>query len=81
MDIGPNHVDPIELESSVDFAPMEDVRPRVDPPRPVSLLAVADCTLPAIAGLEPGMDDFYLDILQFARDDADGWCTARKTFA
>lgn len=40
-------------------------------PPPVRLVAVEDVHLPGIAGLEAQLDDFYLNILQFIREQAD----------
>jgi len=80
MGIDPDNNDPLELEAAVEFAPVADVRPRIDPPPPVNLLAVADCRLPSIAGLEAAMDAFYVGILRFARDDADGLVYRAENF-
>src|SRR5271170_5349502 len=44
-----------------------DPRPRVSPPPPVQLVAVADVTLPALTGMEKQLDDFYGGILHFER--------------
>ena len=45
----------------------DDPRPKVSPPPPVQLVAVADVTLPALTGMEKQLDDFYVGILHFAR--------------
>lgn len=48
-------------------AAREDTRPTLVEPPPVRLAAVADVSLPTIAGLEPQLDAFYVDLLRFAR--------------
>jgi catechol-2,3-dioxygenase len=59
----------LELEnSSTSLAPQEDKRPRIEQPLPVRLVAVEDCVLPAVAGLERDLDSFYVSLLGFARD-------------
>jgi len=42
--------------------------PRLEEPPPVRLLTVEDATLPAAAGLERDLDDFYIGLFQFIRD-------------
>ena len=59
---------PIELEAPTGLDPVPDRRPRMDEPLPVRLVAVADVTLPAIAGLEVDLDRFYVGLLEFVRD-------------
>jgi hypothetical protein len=60
----------MELENpSAPFEPVADRRPRIDPPPPVRLQAVNDCSLPSIAGQEPELDRFYVRLLGFERDD------------
>jgi len=75
MSLEPQSRDPIELEASV-----EDVRPRVDPPPPVSLVAVGDCHLPCLAGQWQALDAFYLGILRFERDADDGLVYRAENF-
>ena len=59
---------PIELEAPTGIDPVADRRPRMDEPLPVRLVAVADVTLPVIAGLEVDLDRFYVGLLEFLRD-------------
>ena len=59
---------PIELEAPTGIDPVPDRRPRMDEPLPVRLVAVADVTLPVIAGLEVDLDCFYVGLLEFVRD-------------
>jgi hypothetical protein len=67
-------MDALELEkSSTNLEPQDDKRPRIEEPLPVRLVAVEDCLLPAVAGLECDLDNFYGDLLGFERDqNADG---------
>ncbi|HUB26511.1 MAG TPA: hypothetical protein VL992_13880 [Tepidisphaeraceae bacterium] len=59
----------MELEpSSTVFDPVPDSRPRVLPPPPVQLVAIADVSLPAVAGLESDLDAFYAGLLKFERE-------------
>jgi hypothetical protein len=60
---------PIELEAETGVQPVPDRRPRMDEPLPVRLVAIADVTLPVIAGLEVDLDRFYVALLEFVRDD------------
>jgi hypothetical protein len=46
----------------------EDRRLKMPEPPPVRLIAVADVTLPAPAGVEQGLDAFYVGLLRFERD-------------
>jgi len=67
----------MELEpASTAFEPVADSRPRLWPPPPVHIVAIADVALPALAGLERQLDAFYVELLQFEResdvDAADG---------
>jgi hypothetical protein len=58
----------MELEpSTTPFSPPEDSRPRMPPPLPVQLVAIADVTLPAVAGLETEFDAFYIGLLRLER--------------
>src|SRR5438309_105753 len=59
----------MELEPSTDFKPTIDRRPHLPPPPPVSLVVVEDARLPAMAGLERQLDDFYVNLLEFERDE------------
>lgn len=61
--------EPIELEPSQGkFKPEPDRRVRMDEPLPVRIVAVADVRLPATAGMEKQLEDFYVGLWQFARD-------------
>ena len=59
---------PIELEEATGIEPVTDKRPRMDEPLPVRIVAIEDMTLPAVAGLEPDLDRFYVGLFEFARD-------------
>ena len=59
---------PIELEGPTGLEPVPDRRARMDEPLPVRLVAIADVTLPVIAGLEVDLDRFYVGLLEFVRD-------------
>jgi catechol-2,3-dioxygenase len=60
-------------ESSIEFEPETDRRPKMPEPPPVQLVAVADVTSVARAGAETQLDAFYAGMLGFKRvDDADG---------
>jgi hypothetical protein len=58
-------------EPSIEFKPVHDRRPVMPQPPPVRLVAVDDVHLPAAAGLEKRLDDFYVSLLQFEREGAD----------
>jgi len=59
----------MELEQPDDsIALTPDQRPRIPEPPPVRLLAVADVRLPAPAGAERQLDQFYVDLLNFERE-------------
>jgi hypothetical protein len=59
----------MELEpASTELAPPDDPRARLIPPPPVTLVAIADVTLPGIAGLEKQFDAFYVGLLRLERD-------------
>jgi hypothetical protein len=60
--------DSIELEEATGLKPEADRRPRMAEPLPVRLVAIEDVTLPAIAGVEVELDQFYVGLLEFARD-------------
>lgn len=69
--------DRIELEPSSGPRPIDsgvDRRPRMDQPLPVRLVAVADMTLPAQAGLEEKLDRLYVRLLEFEKGPSDGQC-------
>jgi hypothetical protein len=53
------------------LGPFQDKRPRIYEALPVQLVAVEDCSLTAAAGLERDLDDFYVKLLGFEREDAD----------
>jgi hypothetical protein len=60
----------MELEPiATPFEPAEDRRPKIEPPPPVRLIAIDDCRLPAAAGLERKLDQFYVGLLHFFRGD------------
>jgi hypothetical protein len=64
----------IELESSSSATSAEsgeDGRPKMEPPPPVRLVAVEDCQLWAAAGLETQLDEFYVGLLNFEREQAE----------
>jgi hypothetical protein len=70
--------DPIELEltgeaaaGGAGFSARGDRRPRMPEPLPVKVLAVEDVRLPATAGLESQLDEFYAGLLGFERVDAE----------
>src|SRR5213593_2076675 len=59
---------PIELEGETGVRPVPDRRARMAEPLPVRLVAIADLTLPTIAGMEVELDHFYVGMLEFVRD-------------
>ena len=62
----------MELEpGNPDFKPRIDRRPHMPEPPPVSIVAVEDVNLPAPAGIETELDDFYIAVLGFEREGAD----------
>jgi hypothetical protein len=62
----------IELDvASTPFEPGEDRRPRVWVPPPVRLVAVEDCEIYSVAGLEIDLDQFYVDLLRFEREEGE----------
>jgi hypothetical protein len=69
--------DPIEVEATDEaaggagFRAPGDRRPRMPEPLPVKVLAVEDVRLPATAGLESQLDDFYVGLLEFERVDVE----------
>lgn len=71
--------DSMELERpSGEFSPRADPRPHMPEPPPVRLVAVEDVHLPAGAGREPELDDFYIGVLQFERDQSAGEAIAYR---
>jgi len=59
----------MELEpSSTEFNPPPDARPRLEPPVPAQLVAIADVNLNAAVGLERQLDAFYVGLLRMERD-------------
>jgi hypothetical protein len=54
-------------ESSFDFKPLADRRPRVPEPLPARLIAVADMRIESPAGLERELDGFYVKLLGMER--------------
>jgi hypothetical protein len=54
-------------ETSGEFEPLVDRRPRMVPPPPVRLVAVEDVRLEARVGQETELDDFYVKLLRFDR--------------
>jgi hypothetical protein len=63
---------PINLEPGTGIVPEQDLRPKIPEPLPVKLVAVEDVALPAVCGLECAMDEFYVKLLEFAREDWEG---------
>jgi len=62
----------VELEeSAINFKPIIDRRPLIPEPLPVRLLTVEDATLIAAAGLEVQLDEFYISLLRFEREEGD----------
>ena len=59
---------PIELEAPTGIEPRPDRRPRMPEPLPVRIVAIEDVILPVLAGLEVQLDEFYVGLLEFARD-------------
>lgn len=47
----------------------EDRRPKIEQPPPVRIMAIGDCMLWAPAGLERQLDEFYVGILKFEREE------------
>jgi hypothetical protein len=62
----------IEIDpASTPFEPGEDRRPRMEVPPPVRLLAVEDCQIFSVAGLEVDLDRFYVGLLRFEREEGE----------
>jgi hypothetical protein len=60
-----NVMDRIELEESSGLVPVADLRPRMDEPPPVALVAVEDVHRETPPGLTDALDRFYVDLLEF----------------
>ena len=61
------HHEIMELEPATGIRPTIDRRPRMDQPLPVTLVAVDDVRMPAPAGVEVKLDEFYVSLLGFER--------------
>jgi hypothetical protein len=59
----------LEEHAASNFVPQQDRRPLLPEPPPVLLELVADAHLPAVNGSEKALDDFYIALLQFERDE------------
>jgi len=63
-------------EPTISFKPVRDRRPHMPQPPPVWLVGIDDIHLPAAAGLEIQLDEFYVGLLRFEREGAaDGHIT------
>ena len=63
-------MDQMELEPSAHVVmPAADRRPLIPEPLPVRLITVDDATLHAAAGLEVPLDEFYVGLLKFEREE------------
>lgn len=63
-------MDQMKLEPSANVVlPAADHRPLIPEPLPVRLVTVEDATLIAAAGLEVPLDEFYVGLLKFERED------------
>jgi hypothetical protein len=65
----PETVIALEPADAPGFVPQQDRRPLLPEPPPVLLELVADAHLPAVNGSEKALDDFYIGLLQFERDE------------
>jgi hypothetical protein len=63
--------DRIELGDSTGTPIVHDQLPRLDEPPPVRLVAVEDVRMPTPPGLEAALDDFYVGLWRFRREDGD----------
>jgi len=64
-------VEHVELEqAAAQFKPVIDRRRHMPEPPPVWLVAVEDVHAPAAAGLETQLDEFYVGLLRFERQQA-----------
>ena len=59
------------------FAPPRDERPHLPEPPPVRVVAVEDVHAPAVSGLAPELDAFYVDLLRFAREPGEALLSYR----
>ena len=60
--------EPLQLEEATRQLKLDaDRRPRMPEPLPVRLVSVDDVRLPAPAGAEVKLDDFYVTLLEFER--------------
>ena len=65
--------DPIELAPATGIKPKPDRRKLIPEPLPIRLVAIEDVHLPAAAGREKPLDEFYVDLLGLKRaPDRDG---------
>jgi hypothetical protein len=55
-------------EAAGTFAPVIDNRIRMEEPPPVRLVTVDDASLRMSPGLEPSLDDFYVTLLEFEKE-------------
>lgn len=63
----------LPLESAPAYAELlPDRRARMEEPPPVRLVAVEDVRVETAAGLEKQLDAFYIDLLKFVKEYADG---------
>ena len=69
----PSH-EPIPLEDALRTAarPADDSRPRMPEPLPVRLMTVEDARLVGAVGLEKELDQFYVALLGFERNETQG---------
>jgi hypothetical protein len=58
----------IELEESTGLTPVADLRPRMDEPPPVRLIAIDDVRLLTPPGKAGELHRFYVDLWQFTRE-------------
>jgi hypothetical protein len=62
--------EPIQLDPPTGELQLgEDRRPKLEVPPPVRMIAVEDCVLYCPAGLERQLDEFYVGLLGFERED------------
>jgi len=65
-----DYSEPIELDQPAEsFETEEDRRRKIEEPPPVRLVSIDDCFLWAPAGLEKQLDEFYVDLLKFEREE------------
>jgi hypothetical protein len=64
------HSEQIELHPVLGTVELgEDRRPKIEEPPPVRIVAIEDCILWSPAGLERQLDEFYVGLLRFERDE------------